>query len=100
MRTSGDCSSSAIACNRPSARLDVIVDYDGDIDDLMAIAPLLQSPEVRIHAITVCPGVSFLEPATRATRLVVDRLGGAGIVVGQGHSAGTNPFPSQWRRDS
>jgi Inosine-uridine preferring nucleoside hydrolase len=79
---------------------DVIIDQDGGVDDLVAISLLMKSPAVHVRAIAICPADSYLDAATRATRLFVDRLGGRDIVVAQGHSEGTNPFPAQWRRDA
>jgi len=79
---------------------DVIIDHDGDVDDLIAISLLLRSPGVRVRGVAICPGNSYLEPATRATQLFLERLGARGIPVAQGHSEGTNPFPAQWRRDA
>lgn len=79
---------------------DVIIDQDGGIDDLVAIAFLMRSPAVHVRAITICPADSYLEPATRATRLFADRLGGKNITIAKGHSEGTNPFPAKWRKDA
>jgi purine nucleosidase len=85
---------------RSAAIPDVIIDQDGGVDDLVAISLLLRSPDVRVRAITICPADSYLEPATRATQLFVDRLGGRNITIAQGHFEGTNPFPSRWRQDA
>ena len=82
------------------APVDVIVDHDGGVDDLVAISLLMQSPGVHVRAITICPADSFLEPATKATQLFVDRLGGRNITIAQGHAEGTNRFPDQWRGDA
>lgn len=79
---------------------DVIIDEDGGIDDLVAISLLLKSTTVHVRAIAICPGNSYLEPATRATELVVERLGGRNITIVQGRSEGINPFPVQWRKDA
>ena len=89
-------------CAGPAApaTLDVIVDHDGGVDDLIAIALLTRSPAVHVRAITICPADSYLEPATKATQLFVDRLGGTNITIAQGHAEGTNPFPAQWRGDA
>ena len=84
----------------PPNPLQVIVDHDGGVDDLVAISLLMQSPAVHVRAITICPADSYLEPATKATQLFVDRLGGTHITIAQGHSEGTNPFPAQWRGDA
>jgi purine nucleosidase len=79
---------------------DVIVDEDGGIDDLVALSLLLKSPVVHVRAITICPGNSYVEHATRATELFVEKLGGGNITIAQGHSEGINPFPAQWRKDA
>jgi inosine-uridine nucleoside N-ribohydrolase len=85
---------------RSAATHDVIIDQDGGIDDLVAISLLLRSRDVHVRAITICPADSYLEPATRATQLFVDRLGGRNITIAKGHSEGTNPFPARWRKDA
>jgi purine nucleosidase len=79
---------------------DVIIDHDGGVDDLIAISLLMRSPSVHVRAITICPADSYLSPATRATQLFIDRLGGKNITIAQGHSEGTNPFPAKWRQDA
>ena len=78
----------------------MIIDHDGDADDLIAILLLLKSPTVRIRAIAVCPADSYLEPATRATQLFLQSLGARDIPIAQGHSEGVNPFPAKWRADA
>jgi len=78
----------------------IIIDHDGGIDDLIAISLLITSGAVHVRAITICPGDSYLEPATRGTQLFVDRLGGENITIAQGHSEGRNPFPDAWRKDA
>jgi len=78
--------------------IDVVVDQDADVDDLIAISLLMKSGTARIHAIAICPADSYLDPATRATQLFVDQLGGERITIAQGHFEGTNPFPDEWRR--
>jgi purine nucleosidase len=79
---------------------DVIIDEDGGVDDLVAISLLMRSAAVRVRAIVICPADSYLDAATRATQLFVDRLGGANITIAQGHNEGANPFPAQWRKDA
>jgi len=85
---------------RSAAIPDVIIDQDGGIDDLVAIALVMRSPDVHVRAITICPADSYLEPATRATQLFVDRLGASNITIAKGHSEGANPFPARWRKDA
>jgi purine nucleosidase len=79
---------------------DVIVDHDGAVDDLVALSLLAKSGRVRVRAVTVCPADAYLEPATRATLLFLDRMGVKGATVAQGHDEGANPFPAEWRRDA
>jgi purine nucleosidase len=83
-----------------SRRVDVVVDHDGGVDDLMAISLLMKSGTARVRAIAISPANSYLEPATRATQLFVDRLGGDGIRIAQGRNEGINPFPDEWRREA
>ena len=90
------------ACRQPATGsnvMNVIFDHDGAIDDAIAMAILLRSPDVRVHAMTICPADSYLEPATRATQLFLDQLGGRDITIAQGHSEGINPFPDEYRQD-
>src|SRR5438132_1208429 len=88
----------AAGCTRSAPG--VIIDHDGGIDDLIAISLLIKSSAVYVRAITICPGDSYLEPATRATQLFLERLGGENITIAQGHSEGRNPFPAAWRKDA
>ena len=83
-----------------AAAVDVIIDHDGDADDLIAISLLLRSPTVRIRAIAICPGNCYLDAGTRATQLFLQRLGARDIPIAQGHSEGTNPFPAKWRTEA
>src|SRR5262249_39936493 len=83
-----------------SAATDVIIDHDGDADDLIAISLLVRSPVVHVRAIVICRADSYLNPAIRATQLFLQSLGARDIPIAQGHSEGTNPFPAQWRADA
>jgi len=76
----------------------VIIDHDGDADDFIAMTLVLRSRGHQVRAIAVCPADSYLQPATRATELILARLGATGITIAEGHSSGTHPFPSTWRR--
>jgi purine nucleosidase len=84
----------------PPAPPEVIVDHDGAIDDLVAMSLLMKSGKVHVRAVTLTPADSYLEPATRATQLFVDRLGGRGVSIAKGHDEGPNPFPADWRKDA
>jgi hypothetical protein len=94
-------STPAVAAAAPGGKVaDVIFDQDGAVDDLVALTLLMKSGRAKVRAITITPGDSYLEPATRATQLFVDRLGGRRVTIAQGHSEGTNPFPAEWRKDA
>jgi len=90
----------ASGCVRPDPVPEALVDQDGDMDDFIAFSLLMKSGAVHVRAITVCPADSYLDSATRATQLFVDKLGGENITIAQGHSEGTNPFPAAWRKDA
>ena len=78
----------------------MVVDHDGGVDDLMAISLLMKSDTARVRSITICPANSYLDAATRATQLFLDKLGGDGITIARGHFEGVNPFPDEWRREA
>jgi pyrimidine-specific ribonucleoside hydrolase len=60
----------------------VIVDTDGGIDDIKAISMLLASPDVRVLAITVSPGVLSAENAYIKIRSLLNSYYHEGIPVG------------------
>jgi purine nucleosidase len=79
---------------------DVIIDHDGGVDDLIAVALLMKSPDIRVRAVTITPGDCYVDPAARATELILDKFGGRDITIAKGHNEGTNPFPAEWRNDA
>jgi purine nucleosidase len=89
----------AAAQTRTAHPTPVIMDHDGAVDDLVALSLLLSSSQIRLRAVTVTPADSYLGPATRGTRLVLDRLGARGVTIARGHSEGINPFPAAWRQE-
>jgi Inosine-uridine preferring nucleoside hydrolase/FmdE, Molybdenum formylmethanofuran dehydrogenase operon len=60
----------------------VIIDTDGGIDDMRAITMLLASPDVRVLAITVSPGVLSAEHAYIKVRSLLNSFYHEGIPVG------------------
>lgn len=60
----------------------VIVDTDGGIDDIRAITMLLSSPDVRVLAVTVSPGVLSAENAFIKVRSLLNSYFHEGIPVG------------------
>lgn len=83
--------------------ISVIVDTDMGSDDLMAIAFLLQRPEVRIEAITIAHGLAHVDRgAANAARLLA-LAGHPEIPVYLGSERSLLPtaeFPAEWRRIS
>jgi pyrimidine-specific ribonucleoside hydrolase len=60
----------------------VIVDTDGGIDDLMSLTMLLASPDVRVLAVTVSPGVLSADNAYLKVRSLLDGFHHEGLPAG------------------
>ncbi len=60
----------------------VIIDTDGGIDDMRAVTMLLASPDVRVLAITVSPGVLSAENAYKKVKSLLNSYYHEGIPVG------------------
>lgn len=79
----------------------VIVDTDAGLDDLMALAFLLASPEVRLEAVCIGTGLAHI-PAGAAHVLNLLELAGRGdvpVYLGRATPlAGHRAFPDDWRR--
>lgn len=65
----------------------VIVDTDGGIDDMKALTMLLSSPNVRVLAVTVSPGVLTAENAYIKVRSLLNSFHHEGIPVGMNRTA-------------
>ena len=65
----------------------VIVDTDGGIDDIKAITMLLASPDVRVLAITVSPGVLSADNAYIKVKSLLNSFYHEGIPVGINRSS-------------
>ncbi|MGM9931943.1 nucleoside hydrolase [Pradoshia sp.] len=59
----------------------IIVDVDTGIDDALAIAYAVHSPEIELLGLTTCFGNVTVEKATRNSRLVLEKLGRSDIPV-------------------
>ena len=59
----------------------IILDVDTGIDDSLAIAYAVHSPELEILGLTTCFGNVSVEKATRNSRLVLEKLGRTDIPV-------------------
>jgi pyrimidine-specific ribonucleoside hydrolase len=69
----------------------VIVDTDGGIDDIKAITMLLASPDVRVLAITVSPGVLSAENAYIKIKSLLNSYFHEGIPVGINRTVNARP---------
>ncbi|WP_367280989.1 nucleoside hydrolase, partial [Thermoflexus sp.] len=52
----------------------VLMDMDGGVDDVMALALLLTIPAVEVAGVLVTPADCYLEPALSATRKLLALL--------------------------
>ena len=73
----------------------VIVDTDGGVDDIKAITMLLASPDVRVLAVTVSPGVLSTENAYKKVISLLNSFYHEGIPVGinKSDSQSKDEFP-------
>lgn len=71
----------------------VIIDTDGGIDDAVAIALALRSPEVSVCAITTTYGNNTVFAATRNVRALLDRAGRRAVPVLAGARTPMNGLP-------
>jgi purine nucleosidase len=83
----------------PPSRL-VLMDMDGGVDDLMALALLLTIPDVEVIGVLVTPADCYLEPALSATRKLLALRQRTEIPVAGSQVRGQNPFPALFRKDA
>jgi len=93
---------SAQALPRPSPiRRAVIVDADGGVDDLIAIAFLLSRPDIHVEAVTIENGVTHVQAGARNVLRLLALAGHSEIPVYLGREtplSGNEEFPAEWRR--
>ncbi|MDO7906411.1 nucleoside hydrolase [Paenibacillus sp. JX-17] len=75
----------------------VYFNHDGGVDDLVSLFMLLQMENVELTGVSVIPADGYLEPATDASRKIIDRFGSYSVEVAKSNSRGKNPFPAAWR---
>jgi purine nucleosidase len=98
----------ATACARPYGRppgRSVVIDTDGGIDDLMAIALLLSDPTVRLRGVTTVRGLLTARQAADRVRALLVRMARPDIPVFVGPdtalgSYARRSFPDSWMRTS
>ncbi|MCS7352014.1 nucleoside hydrolase [Thermoflexus sp.] len=78
----------------------VLMDMDGGVDDVMALALLLTIPAVEVAGVLVTPADCYLEPALSATRKLLALLNRSDIPLARSRVRGQNPFPALFRKDA
>ncbi|MGH8972210.1 MAG: nucleoside hydrolase [Acidimicrobiia bacterium] len=82
------------------ARLAVLMDHDGGVDDYLATVLLMTMDHVDPLAVVVTPADCYPRAAVSATRKILDLMERWTVPVGQSTVRGVNPFPRLFRRDS
>ncbi|HAT54974.1 MAG TPA: ABC transporter substrate-binding protein [Lactobacillus sp.] len=81
--------------------MELYFNHDGGVDDLTSLFLLLQMKNVKLLGVGVVGADSYVEPATAATRKIIDRFGhGQSVEVASSKAATQHPFPTAWRMDS
>jgi len=81
------------------ARLPVILDHDGGVDDYLATVLLMTMDHVDPLAVVVTPADCYPAAAVSATRKLLDLMGRSSVPVARSTVRGVNPFPRLFRRD-
>ncbi len=79
------------------AKLPVLFDHDGGVDDFLSLLLLLTMPEVELLGVSITPGDCYPEPALETTSKLLHLLGQPQVPVSVGQYYGINAFPSAWR---
>jgi purine nucleosidase len=80
-----------------SAKLPVLFDHDGGVDDFLSLLLLLTMPEVELLGVSITPADCYPEPALETTSKLLHLLGQPQVPVSQGQYNGVNAFPPSWR---
>jgi purine nucleosidase len=80
-----------------SAKLPVLFDHDGGVDDFLSLLLLLTMPEVELVGVSITPADCYPEPALETTTKLLHLLGQAHVPMSVGQYHGINAFPSAWR---
>lgn len=78
----------------------VFFSHDGGVDDYLSILLLMTMEDVDVVGIAVTEADCFIEPATNATRKILDLLGRTDVTVSVSSARGINPFPRDFRLSS
>lgn len=75
----------------------VYFNHDGGVDDLISLFLLLQMDNVKLTGVSVIDADCYIEPATYASRKIIDRFGDGQLETAMSTLRGKNPFPKDWR---
>jgi len=75
----------------------VILDHDGNMDDLLSLMLLLTMPTVKVIGVSVTPADCYGEYAVESTAKILKLFGQEETPIGLGQFHGINPFPRDWR---
>lgn len=79
------------------AKLPVLFDHDGGVDDFLSLLLLLTMPQVELLGVSITPADCYAEPALETTTKLLHLLGQPQVPVSVGQYHGVNAFPSAWR---
>lgn len=82
------------------AKIPVLMDHDGGVDDFLSTVLLLTMEHVQPLGIVVTPADCYIQPAVSATRKILDLMGRSDITVAESTVRGLNSFPRLFRRDT
>ena len=78
----------------------VLMDHDGGVDDYLATMLLMTMDRIECLGVVVTPADCYVQPASSATRKILDLMGCSHVPVAESTVRGINPFPRLYRRDS
>ncbi len=82
------------------AKIPVLMDHDGGVDDYLSTVLLLTMEHVQTLGVVVTPADCYIQPAVSATRKILDLMGRSDIPVAESTVRGLNSFPRLFRRDA
>ncbi len=78
----------------------VLFSHDGGLDDYLCVILLMTMTEIELLGVIVTPADCYIEPATSATRKILDLMGNKTTPVAASTVRGLNPFPRDYRKTS
>src|SRR5437762_6317446 len=78
----------------------IIIDHDGQVDDLTALALIASSPQYEIKAVTICPADGYRDASILSSLKYLAYFNIKGVIVAGSDEEGINKFPEEWRQTS